>query len=57
MRADEAARDGVQTVASRIVGRRSAGLEQRRLEQLVQRYFGRVATGRKQGRAMSRRRQ
>ena len=57
MRADEAARDSVQTIAARVIGGWSACLEQRRLEQLIQRHFGRVAASGQQRCSMGRRRQ
>src|SRR5207248_8200000 len=51
-RAYDAARDRVQPIPPFVVGRRSAGLEQRRLQQLVKRHFGRLAAGRQQRRPM-----
>src|SRR5436305_12823100 len=56
-RFDAAARYGVELVAARLVGGWAAGLQERRFEQLVERGFGRLATGREQGGTVRRRRE
>ena len=45
VRPHEAARDGVELVPPRLVGGWAARFQERRLEQLVERHLGRVATG------------
>src|SRR5260370_19860833 len=57
IRAHEAARDGVQLVAPRLVGGRTAGFEQRGLQQRIQGDLGRVAAGGQQRRSVRRRSQ